>query len=124
MAVSDLSDAELMAALGSQQSSAPAQDVSSLSDLDLLKELGQEVKPSFLQKASSGVLSGLAGFGDLADVAKQALYTAPTNYIRKNIWGMQPLTPSGESAGQDLRSTFDSITGVKGSTEIGSDSYA
>lgn len=68
------------------------------------------------EKGASGFLAGAADIGDLADTIENY---SPTNLITSLFTNVPKQT-----AGNDLRSFFDSATGVKDSTKIGDDSYA
>jgi hypothetical protein len=93
---------------------------------DSLPEPSVEVKASAQagigDKAASGFLSGLAGFGDIADLASEY---SPTNLIAKavnKVAGSDLLPTAQAESGPGLRSIFDTATGLPNSTQIGADS--
>jgi hypothetical protein len=79
-----------------------------------LKQEPEKEDPGVLLSAASGGLSGVAGLGDLADLAYQY------NPFGGGMMGQRPEL----GAGKALRSTFDYLIGVDNSTKIGDDTLS
>ncbi len=96
----------------------PAQGVAAVANAAPIRRLptAAEVQgeSGFGTNVASGVLGGIAGFGDLFDLGAKALGSVTPDFLES-----EPL-----NAGDKLRSLFDSLTGVEGSTQINPHSYA
>ena len=74
------------------------------------------------QNASSGVLSSVAGVGDIADLISS--YITPSGIMQKSGINAALGLSQPESYGEGIRSAFNTVTGNPQSTELGKGTYA